>query len=119
NHFLLCKHLVRQTVDTPNGKRRCLIRCKFTCHTTPPFLILNNHDTNKTTSPEVQAAVYTDETYVVNNFSSSYNADLDKNLDEEAYNYVEANWKLFKQAFERICSKKNANNWRQVSAMMK
>ncbi|CAG8667339.1 9580_t:CDS:2 [Ambispora leptoticha] len=118
NRFLLCKHLVRQTINTPNGKRRRLLRCGFKRRTMPPFLILNDLGTNDI-SPEAQAVAQVAENNIVDSFPDSYNANADEDPDEEARAYVESNWELFEQAFNRINSEKATNNWRHVSAMMK
>ncbi|CAG8759777.1 9645_t:CDS:1, partial [Ambispora leptoticha] len=118
NRFLLCKHLVRQTVNTPNGKRRRLLRCGFERRTTSPFLILKDLDNNDNTS-ETQAVAQVAENYDVDSFPDSYDVEAGEDPDEEACIYVESNWELFEQAFERIRSEKAANNWRHVGAMMK
>ncbi|CAG8717330.1 8425_t:CDS:2, partial [Cetraspora pellucida] len=115
NHFFLCKHLVRQTVNTSNKKRRRLLRCRFEHHTTPPFLTLIDPDTSDTTSLKTAQIVEAH----ADGFSDSYNVNADEDPDKEAHTYVESNWELFKQAFRRICSEKAANNWRHIGAMMK
>ncbi|CAG8457444.1 9552_t:CDS:2 [Cetraspora pellucida] len=119
NRFFLCKHLVKQTINTSNGKRRCLLRCRFERRTTPPFLVLNDPDTGDTTSLETQDVAQIAETQVANGFLDSYNVNAEEDPEEKARTYVESNWKLFEQAFKRICSEKDANNWRHVGAMMK
>ena len=86
NRFLLCKHLVRQCVNTPDGKRRRLIRSEFERRTTPPFLIINNLNTD---IPDAQV-VQVSET-PIDNSPDNHGIDIDEDPDEEARVYVESN----------------------------
>ncbi|CAG8553945.1 15793_t:CDS:2 [Cetraspora pellucida] len=47
------------------------------------------------------------------------NVDDFDNSDDDAYFYMEENWHLFEQVVKRICTKKMANNWHHIQAMMK
>ncbi|CAG8759163.1 10802_t:CDS:1, partial [Cetraspora pellucida] len=56
---------------------------------------------------------------IADNSPDSYDINPGEDPNEEACLYIESNWELFTQAFERIHSEKSANNWLHVRAMMR
>lgn len=109
SRFLMCKHLVRQVINMPNGTRRRLIREDFERRTTPPFLIIKNLDYDEfINSVPMTTTIFPSEAF----------DNINEDPEKEVRTYVEEKWPLIERAIKRIRTERSSNNWRHVRAMI-
>ena len=105
----MCKHLVWQVINMPNGTRRRLIKEDFECRTTPPFLIIKDLNYDEFINPiPMTTAIFPSEAF----------DNINEDPEEEVRTYVEEKWPLIERAIKRIRTERSANNWRHVRAMI-